>query len=144
MGLSEAEIARIKADFEKVKGEYLDACTPGKKRLQGSWTKKPVPDMAEDVDKDLRLMYFNAFLAPTFLIHAMYFGVMRVAGISESGKVHFFKPENEREMAMDTLSNAHLLLIIMGIAVNNFFKLEAYGVLEGLGKDFERVCRIDA
>ena len=143
VGLSEEEIAKIKADFEKVKGEYQDACTCGKKRLQGSWTKKPVPDMAEDVDKDLRLMYFNAFLAPTFLIHATYFGVMRVAGISESGKLHFFKPENEREMARDTLSNAHLLLIIMGIAVNKFFTLEADGVLEGLGKNFERVCRIE-
>ena len=101
------------------------------------------PDMAEDVDKDLRLMYVNAFLAPTFLIHATYLGVMNVAGISESGRVHFFKPENEREMAMDTLSNAYALLIIMGIAVNSFFKLEADGVLEGLGKNLERICRIE-
>jgi hypothetical protein len=55
------------------------------------------------------------------------------SGITDR-KVHFFKPENEREMAADTLAKAHLLLIIMGIGVNDFFKLEAGDMLDGLGK----------
>jgi hypothetical protein len=37
--LSEEEIAKIKADFDNVKENYLDACTCGKPRLQGSWTR---------------------------------------------------------------------------------------------------------
>jgi hypothetical protein len=144
VGLTEENIAKIKTDFEAVKEKYQDACDKcGKKYVQGSWTKKPVPDMAEDVDRDLRRLYFNAFLAPTFLIHATYWGIMCVAGLSENGKVHFFKPANEREMAKDTLINAHLLLIIMDIAMNNYFKLESDKMLEGLGWEFERVCRIE-
>ena len=136
VGLSEEEIAKIRADFETVREKYQDACRKcGAPHLQGSWTKKPVPDMAEDVDKDLRLFYFNAFLRPTFLIHATYFGVMTVAGISD-GKVHFFKPENEREMAADTLAKSHLLLIIMGIAVNNYFALGSDDVIEKLGRAY--------
>lgn len=137
VGLSEDEIAEVERSFERVKGEYRDACRKcGLERIQGSWTQKPLPDMAEDVDKDLRRMCFNAFLAPTFLIHATYFGMMRAADVSEDGKINFFGRDKEREMARDTLSNAHLLLISMGIMLNTFFVLEADVVLERLGKDF--------
>ncbi|MBX5495765.1 MAG: hypothetical protein IRZ15_10570 [Bryobacteraceae bacterium] len=136
VGLSEEELAKIKADFETVKEKYQDACRKcGLPHGQGSWTKKPVPEMAEDVDKKLRLLYFNAFLKPTFLIHATYFGVMMVAGISD-GKVHFFKPENEREMAADTLTKAHLLLIIMAIAVNKYFAPGSEDLIERLGSSY--------
>lgn len=103
--------------------------------MQNSWTKKPVPDIAEDVDEHLRLLYFNACLSPTFKIHATYLGVMTVAGIS-GGTVQFFKPENEREIAADTLAKAHLLLIVMGIAVNNYFALGSGDLMEGLGKSY--------
>ena len=144
VGLPEEEIAKIKSGFEKVKANYRETCENcGKERVQGSWTKKPVPEMAEDVDKDLRRLYFNAFLKPTFLLHATYFGVVQVAGISEGGKVGFFGRSNERELAKDTLATAHLLLIIMGIALNGFFALDANAVLEGLGKDFERAWPLE-
>ena len=137
VGLSEENIAKIKADFEGVKSRYQDACRRcGEPRLQGSWTKKPIPDMAEDVDKNLRLLYFNAFLRPTFLIHATHLGTMTVAKISEGGRAHFFNPDHERETAVDTLAKAHLLLIFLGIFLNNYLSLGAEGILEEMGRAY--------
>jgi hypothetical protein len=97
--------------------------------------------MAEDVDARLRQMYFNACPVPTFLLHTTEWGVIRVANVAPDGKINFFECDQEREMAKGVLSNAHLLLIIAAITINDFFRLEADAVLGQLGKDFDCACR---
>ena len=66
---------------------------------------------------------------------------MDVAAKPETGKVHFFRPEHECDMAAGRLSKAHLLLIIMGIAVNNFFEVSEDGIFDGLGKAYNDAWR---
>jgi hypothetical protein len=141
IGLSEGDVARIENAYAGSKERYVeDVCNTckTKKRIQGSWTKKTVPDMAEDVDTNLRLLYFNAFLRPTFLIHTTFYGVTAVGEKNSDEKVHFFSPKNERAIANETIDLAHILLIQMAITVNSYYKLVRDSVLETLGKNLAR------
>jgi hypothetical protein len=98
--------------------------------------KKPVPDMAEDVDKNLRLLYFNAFLKPTFLIHATHFGMISMARIGVKGNVEYFGRENEREVAADTMAKSAPPAPHDGDRLNTFFALGEDTLLERLGKAY--------
>jgi hypothetical protein len=141
VGLSAEEIAHVEEEFANVKERYMvDACRKcGTHRLQGSWTKKPIPSMAEDLDGDMRKLYFNAFLRPTFLIHTTFFGVMAGAEKTEHERLLLFSQEKERLRAKETIDLAHILVIQAAITLNVFYNLEADSVLEGLGKELDRL-----
>jgi len=73
--LSEKRREEIVANFEGVKDQFSEPrCTEttcknsGKTRLQGSWTKKPVPTQAREVVPELGLLCFQSYLMPTFFL----------------------------------------------------------------------------
>jgi Family of unknown function (DUF5677) len=122
VNLSEEEIARIEEDYARVRAQYIDRKTG---RVRGSWTKKATPQIADDVDTNLRKLYFNAFLRPTFLTHTTYLGVTYTAEVKPEGGVHFFSPSKEREFALETIGLAHTLFMQAMLTLNIYYRLEA-------------------
>ena len=59
VSLTPEEIGKIEAGYAAVRNRFLDAST---NRVRGSWTKKATPQLANDIDINLRKLYFNAFL----------------------------------------------------------------------------------
>ena len=58
---------------------------------------------------------------------------------TEHEKLLLFSQEKERLRAKETIDLAHILLIQAAITLNVFYKLEADSVLEGLGKELDRL-----
>lgn len=140
-GLRPEEIKQIEIDYQNSKAQFTeDLCkTCGTTRTQGSWTKKPVGDMASDVDDILRLAYFNTYLKPTFMIHTTAFGVMEVLEKTPEGKINLFGRSRQHEMADNSINLAYILLTQAAIAVNAYFQLAQESLLEKIGKDYADV-----
>jgi hypothetical protein len=65
--LSEKRRKEIQAEFAEVEKQFTETvCKCGKTRLQGSWTKKPVPSQARELSEMLGTLCFQGYLIPTF------------------------------------------------------------------------------
>jgi|SRR6516165_11090663 hypothetical protein len=93
--------ARIKSNFERVQQQYRkEICKHCKTtEPQGSWTKRPILDMASQINDTLRSLAFNAYLRPTFYIHTTHFGILDQSEKSPEGKVSVTSVDRQREMA---------------------------------------------
>lgn len=135
-GVTHEQMAQIDKDYAVVREQYQDECRNcGLKRPQGSWSKVALPDMADDVDPNLGKLYFNAFLRPTFLIHATELGTTYTAEVEREGGVHYYSETQERELALWTIGIARTLLVQVMLTLNSYFELDAHETLAEIGKD---------
>jgi hypothetical protein len=88
-----------------------------------SWTKAPVPEQASQVNEQLRILCFNAYLRPTFYLHTTFYGITMQAERTEQGKLRLFGTDLQREHAREVLDLAHLLVVQVIDVLNTFFKL---------------------
>jgi hypothetical protein len=130
-------IERVEENFQKVKDRYQQKCPKcDRTSLQGSWTQKPVPDMASDAHAILRHLAFNAYFRPTFHIHTTYFGIVEQCDRAE-GQVRFSDVETQRRMASEVLSHAHILLIQVIDVLNGAFQLGRDEELKAVGDEWK-------
>ncbi len=69
----------IENNFKAVEGQFTEvACKPcNKNRLQGSWTKKPIPTQAREIHEQLGHICFQSYLMPTFFLHTTDWGIKK-------------------------------------------------------------------
>jgi hypothetical protein len=137
VSISKEAVERIETNFEAVKGNYQTRC--GKcnvPSLQGSWTKKPVADMASDISDILRYMAFNAYLRPTFHIHTTHFGIVEQCEKTD-GKLLFSDVSMQRKMAAEVLNHAHILLGQVMDVLNNKFELAKDEEMKAMGEGWK-------
>jgi hypothetical protein len=121
--IPEEEAARIKRNYEKSEKNYqrVKCKTCNTTELNGSWTRKPVADMASDVNPNLRGLAFNAYFRPTLHIHTTYYGIIEQSDISGEHKLRFSNVEKQRELASEALGFAHILLLQVIDTLNDRF-----------------------
>lgn len=128
----------IENNYEKAKDRFMeDPCKCGKKRVQMSWTKAPVPELVSKISSNLRLLCFNAYLRPTFFLHTTYLGVTTQAQLTDEGKLKPFGTEVERKVAREALELAHVLLVHVTDVLNDYFKLGQEQRVKQLGEDWK-------
>jgi Family of unknown function (DUF5677) len=135
--VSKGEADIIKQNFEKAKPNFQQTdCKKCKTaRLQGSWTKKGMPQLASGVSKEVRSLYFKAFLSPTFHIHTTFWGIVDQYTKSTDGKL-VFNEAHEEETARDAMDIAHTLLLQVFDVVNAHFKLDKGELLKERAQDW--------
>jgi Family of unknown function (DUF5677) len=132
----------IAANYQKNRVRFLqtDCKKCGTTRLQGSWTKKGTPELAGDVNDELRSLYFKAFLSPTLHIHTTFWGIVDQLKPSGEGKVGF-NQEHEEESARDAMDIAHALMVQVLDVVNAHFKLDKDSVVRQRAGEWAQAWR---
>lgn len=137
--MDQALIDRIRENYQKIKAEFQR--TKCKKcqttELMPSWSKDPVPGMASKINDVLRGLAFNAYLRPTFHIHTTYLGITDQCKVGPDGKFWFSEIPKQRELAIQALEWAHILLLQVMDTVNIGFTLGMDGAVAGAGKDWK-------
>ena len=129
--LSEKRREEIVANFAGVKDQFSEPrCTEttcknsSKTRLQGSWTKKPVPTQAREVVPELGLVCFQSYLMPTFFLHTTLWGISQQIREHENGKRELHNKEMERAFAQRAVVLASTLMGHLAYGVLEHLKLE--------------------
>jgi hypothetical protein len=137
-GLDNVAIQKIKDDYEAVREQFMEViCKPcDKKRPQMSWTKKPIPQQASELNPTLRALCFNAYLRPTFYLHTTFLGITWQA-TTDNDEVKLFGTKLEHETAKESLELAHLLLVHATDVTNDYFKLSRDELMKELARDWK-------
>jgi hypothetical protein len=131
-------IAKYAAVRDKFLQEDCKKCKT--KRLQGSWTKKSMPELAKNADTILRQFYFRAYLRPTLYSHATFIGTMWQIDTSDEG-IRLFGDKVEHENVEEALSKAHFLLVQASNVTNDFFNLGQGGLVKELFNDWADIWK---
>lgn len=123
--LSEERRDEIETHFKAVEESFTEiVCkTCGKSRLQGSWTKKPVPTQAREIGEALGTLCFHGYLMPTFFLHTTFWGISQQMKWHESGKKELHNPELERDHAARAIVIATNLMAQLACSINDYYKL---------------------
>jgi hypothetical protein len=125
LGLSTVQIQGIEDNYQRVKGSF-----------KGSWHSLNLSDMADDVDRNLSVLYSSCFLLPTFLAHTTAAAVVSRTRIdSGTGRLAYDK-DAQKKMARSALVGAHNLLLRSLDIVNDYFKLGLDAEISDRCKDF--------
>lgn len=112
-------------EYQNMKSKFTESiCKCGKKRVQMSWTKKPVAQLVSESTNGLRNLCFKAYLLPTFYLHTTHFGIMSQSEHSSEGAIKMFGTEVEHNHARDALMLAHLLLLYTCQTIDKYFHLK--------------------
>jgi hypothetical protein len=141
--LSDKTLGRIKNNFEKVESQFTkQKCKQcGTTELQGSWTKKPIYDMASENNETIRALAFNAYLRPTLHMHTTHFGIVEQCEQGSEGKLNFSDVNKQRTLAAQALSLAHILLVHLMDVINDKFKLEEIDRIHEAATDWDVVWK---
>ena len=123
--LSKQRRDEIEANFAKVKDEFTEiACKPCKKtRLQGSWTKKPVPTQAREIHEQLGQICFQGYLMPTFFLHTTLWGITQQMKEHPNGTVELHNVSVESHYASRAIIFGATLMTHLADATSRFFSL---------------------
>jgi uncharacterized protein DUF5677 len=121
---SKGQIETIKDKFKTAKSNFQQSdCKKCKTtRLQGSWTKKSMPELSAGVSTEVRNLYFRAFLSPTLHIHTTFWGIVHQYTQDVEGKP-VFNEAHQEESARDAMDIAHILLLQVFDVLNSYFNL---------------------
>ena len=141
LGKHQKEIDEVKAEYQRVKSRYEETvCREcGTTRLQGSWTKRDLKTMAEEVG--LRHGYGLMYFWPTLMHHTTFAG-MNVRYEPSGADILTFQDASQREDADQALGSAHALLLILLKKFDHIFKLGLPNIDE-LYQDFARCWKVE-
>jgi|HubBroStandDraft_6_1064221.scaffolds.fasta_scaffold182481_3 hypothetical protein len=108
--MNKETMERLEREYNEIKSEQT-VCKKCGNRGVVSWTKLSTPDMAREVGGEIRKLYFNAFLWPTFNIHTTFYGIARQLKVTEGHDIAFDIAEAEDDAMHMSLNIAHGLLI---------------------------------
>jgi hypothetical protein len=124
--LAEERRKEIEAEFAEVEKRFTETvCKCGKTRLQGSWTKKPVPSQARELSDMLGTLCFQGYLIPTFFLHTTFWGVTQQLRDVENGKRKLHHIGSERHFAARGIVIAVNLMGHLAYSANDYFQLNA-------------------
>jgi hypothetical protein len=124
--LSEERRKEIEAEFAEVEDQFTETvCKCGNTRLQGSWTKKPVPSQARELSEMLGTLCFQGYLIPTFFLHTTFWGVTQQLRDIENGKLKLHDIESERHFAARAIVIAANLMSHLAFSASDYFQLSA-------------------
>jgi|ERR1035438_6573651 cytochrome c553 len=125
LSLSPEERRTVEANYARSKDNYEEeVCAKcHKSRLQQSWTKAGIPQLATKVDAELRSMCASAYLAPTFHIHTTHWGILNQCDLQGNGALQFLSPRIQHKTADDSFAMASYLVFQVAVAIHYFFKL---------------------
>jgi hypothetical protein len=117
----------IETNFSGVRTDFTEVvCKPcNKTRLQGSWTKKPVPSQAREISEALGALCFQGYLMPTFFLHTTFWGISQQIRVHENGKKELHNREVEIHHAERAIVIACNLMAQLAFGINEFYKLAA-------------------
>jgi hypothetical protein len=117
----------IESGFAEVEEDFTEfVCKKcNKTALQGSWTKKPVPTQASEVNEGLTTLCFYGYLMPTFFLHTTLWGISQQMKQHEDGRFELHNRESERKHADLAIFIASNLIGLLAISTVNFYKLAA-------------------
>ena len=112
-------------NFANVKEEFTEiACKPCKKtRLQGSWTKKPVPTQAREIHEQLGQICFQGYLMPTFFLHTTLWGITQQMKEHLDGTVELHNVSVESHYASRAIIFGATLMTHLADATSRFFSV---------------------
>lgn len=115
----------IESNFAKVKDQFTEiACKPcNKTRLQGSWTKKPVPTQAREIHEQLGHICFESYLMPTFFLHTTLWGITKQMKEHPEGTRELHNESVESHYATRAIIFAATLMTHLADATSRFFSL---------------------
>jgi len=117
--VSAERMADVEAAYQKVRARFRETlCAKcGTTRDQGSWTKKSLKALADDIG--LAKLYGGASFWPTMLLHTTRVGLEARLDSSANGLV--FQHGPRRDDADRALGYAHALIVQLTVACNRFF-----------------------
>jgi len=110
-----------------------------KTRLQGSWTKKPLPTQAGEVNELLRKLCFHGYLMPTFFLHTTFWGIKQQTTEHDNGKLELHNRENELEHAARSVVIACNLMGHLAYAVDEYYKLNSQTLCDKIMKGVDQI-----
>ncbi len=130
------EIAKAKAAFDEAKSQFQETMCKkcGTTRLQGSWTKKSLPEMAAEVGDGFDKLYLNCYLVPTLEVHATAKALFTRMKADDDQLT--FKAEAQRNESDAAFLLAHALILAVLDLQNDHFNL---GIAEYLAELNEKV-----
>lgn len=137
--ISDEARQRIEANYQTRKQDFEEEVCPKchKMRIQQSWTKAGVPTLAQKVAAPLRLLCFNAYLAPTFHLHTTFWGILNLSRKADTGGLSFLVEEVQNEAIQENLENAHLLLLQALETLHDSFGLNKNAEILAFGEQWK-------
>jgi hypothetical protein len=125
--LSKARRQEIETNFKEVENDFTEiVCKPwNKERLQGSWTKKPLPTQAREISDTLGMLCFQGYLMPTFFLHTTFWGISQQIHEHEHGTKELHNRQMERDHATSAIVLACNLMAHLAENTVLFYKLDA-------------------
>lgn len=117
------QMVEIEERYQALKETYEQtACKKCKAKEIRNWVKIGTPEMASEVGGEIRRLYFNAFLWPTFNIHTTFYALSRQLKATEDGKLAWDVMAEDDAVHL-ALNIAHALLIQVIDVLDVHFKL---------------------
>jgi hypothetical protein len=115
----------IESNFARVRDQFTEiACKPCKKtRLQGSWTKKPVPTQAREIHEQLGQICFQSYLMPTFFLHTTLWGITKQMEEHPDGTRELHNESVESHYASRAIIFGSTLITHLADATGGFFSV---------------------
>jgi hypothetical protein len=141
--ISEETRSKVQNEFKKCEVAFSErvcskkTCT--KTRLQGSWTKTPLPTQAGEVNKLLRKLCFHGYLMPTFFLHTTFWGIKEQTTEHQDGKMELHNRENELEHAARSVVIACNLIGHLAYAVNEYYKLNKQTICDDIMNGVDQI-----
>lgn len=113
----------IETNFVAVQDQFTEVtCKPcNKTRLQGSWTKKPVPSQARELHEQLGHICFQSYLMPTFFLHTTDWGITKQMKAHPDGKRELHNEGSESYYAHRAIIFGATLMTHLADAVSSFY-----------------------
>jgi len=89
-----------------------------------SWTPRSVPDMADDVGKQLRKLFALAYSIPTFYLHASNWSIEQQMSPGVDGVPFFQHPDKEWKDSHTALVFGCALVELLARRTNSFYRLK--------------------
>lgn len=124
-GLSAERRKEIETNFINVEDDFTEVVCKehNKTRLQGSWTKKPVHTQAGELHEQLRQIWFQSYLLPTFFLHTTDWGITKQLEQLPDGGRALHTDKTEHQYATRALIYAATLMTHLADATAKYFKV---------------------
>lgn len=121
--LSKERREEIESTFAKVEQQFTEVvCKPcNKTRLQGSWTKKPVPTQAREINEQLGHICFQSYLMPTFFLHTTLWGITKQMKEHPDGTRELHSEGSESHYAINAIIFGSTLMTHLADATSSFY-----------------------
>lgn len=134
---------KIEDGYKDVKDLFREEkCPACKRRPPMTWTKVTIQEMAKDVNENIRKMCFEAYLKPTFFMHATSWGMENQFQKDDNGKRIFFGTKIQEEAGQRVFHQSFILLVQALSVLDEVFQLHAIDKVKDLGREWSEAVKL--